>query len=196
MMRTMDGSVWVAAVSGLIGAGIGGIASIKAAAHAQRGQIQAMQIQMQTEADLRSREKSEAAAVEAIRQLHVIKQHYWVPVPRGDAQRLRSWEDRLRNQVAKMELITPRLRDAELRRRVELIVEALTYHRELRDSIWGGYPGLAYELFQHGLDCLGTAVRHELLPGEHQAVRDAAGVIAEYNAHMEEEARSYEEGYH
>ncbi|WP_371672246.1 hypothetical protein OG985_34230 [Streptomyces sp. NBC_00289] len=192
----MDASAWVAAVSGLIGAGIGGIASIKAAAYAQRGQIQAMQIQMQTGADLRSRDKSEAAADEAIRQLHVIKQHYWTH-PRGDDQRsLSSWNERLRKQIAQMGLITPRLRDAKLRKRVEQIVEALAYYRELRDPSLDGYPSLAYELFRHGLDCLGTAVRHEPLPDEHQAVRDAASIIAEYNARMEEEARSYEEGYH
>lgn len=194
-MLVMDASVWIAAVSGLVGAGIGGIASIKAAAHAQKGQIQAMQMQMQTEADLRSQEKSEAAAVEAIRQLHIIKQHYWTH-PREDNQRLSSWEERLRKQLAQMELITPRLRNAELRERVEQIMEALAYHRELRDPSLDGYPGLAYELFRHGLDCLGTAVRHEPLPDESKAVRDAAGIVAEYNARMEEEARSYEEGYH
>ncbi|MER6431353.1 hypothetical protein ABT272_27020 [Streptomyces sp900105245] len=192
----MDGSVWIAAVSGLIGAGIGGIASIKAAARAQRGQIQVMQIQMQTAANLRSRDKSEAAAEEAIRQLHIIKQHYWTH-PRGDDQRLlSSWEERLRKQIAQMELITLRLRDAELRGRVEQIVEALAYHRELRDPSLDGYPGLTYELLRHGLDCLGTAVRHDPLPDEPQAVRDAAGIVAEYNARMEEEARLYEEGYH
>ncbi|MFD3840232.1 hypothetical protein ACFWWC_28865 [Streptomyces sp. NPDC058642] len=192
----MDGSVWIAAVSGLIGAGIGGIASIKAAAHAQRGQIQAMQIQMETAAHLRSRDKSEAAAEEAIRQLHIIKQQYWTHPRGGDQRLLSSWEELLRKQMAQMELITPRLRDVELRERVEQIVEALAYYRELRDPSLDGYPGLAYELFRHGLDCLGTAVRHESLPDEIQAVRDAAGIVAEYNAQMEEEARSYEEGYH
>ncbi|MDQ1022718.1 hypothetical protein QF035_000300 [Streptomyces umbrinus] len=48
----------------------------------------------------------------------------------------------------------------------------------------------------HGLDCLGTAVRHEPLPDEQEAIRDAAGIIAEYNARLEEQARAYEEGHH
>ncbi|MEY9816332.1 hypothetical protein [Streptomyces albogriseolus] len=67
MMRTMDGSVWVGLAGTLVGTTIGGGLSIWASVVAQNRQAKGMR-------NLRTEEKAEAAADEAITQLYMIKQ--------------------------------------------------------------------------------------------------------------------------
>ncbi|WP_203186100.1 hypothetical protein [Streptomyces pratensis] len=170
MMLTMDGSVWVGLAGTLVGTTIGGGLSIWASVGTQNRQMKAAR-------DLRFEEKSEAAANDAITQLYVIRQRARdLPQDHGGWD---AWQRELGRLAAEMEPAVLRLRDDELRGRIEEVLGYMDLIYELTDyPTHGGSLMLPSEVCRSGLDCLGAAVRNRPLPAASPAILKAREIDA------------------
>ncbi|WP_354393080.1 hypothetical protein [Streptomyces atratus] len=169
----MDGSVWV----GLAGTVIGGGLSIWATVVAQSRQMKATR-------DLRIEEKAEAAVEEAISQLYVIKQRA------RDHPQNRSgvgeWEQELSQLAAQMEPTVLRIRDKELRERIEEVLGYMSMIHDLTDyPVHRGSLMLPWAVCSYGLECLGAAVRGEPQPPPDEPMRKAREIDAFVREYME-----------
>ncbi|WP_437106619.1 hypothetical protein [Streptomyces sp. enrichment culture] len=167
----MDGSVWVGLAGTLAGTTIGGGLSIWASVVAQSRQAKATR-------DLRIEEKAEAAMEEAITQLYVIKQRAR-ECPRNHDE-LDTLQEDLRRLAAETEPVVLRLRDDELRERVEEVLGYISRFDELDDHLghWSS-TALTSKICQYGLDCLGAAVRDRPLPAPSPAILKAREIDAD-----------------
>ncbi|MEW2087847.1 hypothetical protein AB0932_07275 [Streptomyces sp. NPDC006682] len=170
MMLTMDGSVWVGLAGTLVGTTIGGGLSIWASVGTQNRQMKAAR-------DLRFEEKSEASANDAITQLYVIRQRARdFPQDHGGWE---AWQRELGRLAAEMEPAVLRLRDDELRGRIEEVLGYMGMIYELTDyRVHGGSLMLPSEVCRYGLDCLGAAVRNRPLPAASSAILKAREIDA------------------
>ncbi|MFJ4517469.1 hypothetical protein [Streptomyces sp. NPDC088816] len=166
MMRTMDGSVWV----GLAGTVIGGGLSIWASVVAQKRQTKATR-------DLRIEEKAEAAVEEAITQLYVIKRR--AREHPQDRSGVSTWEQELSQLAVQMEPTVLRIRNKELRERIEEVLGYMGMIHDLTDyPVHRGSLMLPSEVCSYGLECLGAAVRGEPLPAPTASIRRAREIDA------------------
>ncbi|MDX3186473.1 hypothetical protein PV334_35290 [Streptomyces sp. ME02-7008A-1] len=166
----MDGSVWVGLGGTLAGTMIGGGLSIWASMVTQNRQAKATR-------DLRTEEKSEASANDAITQLYVIRQRAR-DFPQ-EREGWGTWRKDLARLAAEMEPAVLRLRDDALRERIEEVLSYMDMIDDLTDyRVHGGSLMLPSEVCRHGLDCLGAAVRNRPLPAASQALLKAREIDA------------------
>jgi hypothetical protein len=167
----MDGSVWVGLAGTLVGTTIGGGLSIWASVVAQNRQAK-------TTRDLRIEEKAEAAVEEAITQLYLIKRR--ARETPQDHDELDAWQEDLSRLAAETEPIVLRLRDEELRERIEEVLDYMSRVDEL-DGYLGHWrsAALTSEICQYGLDCLGSSIRNRPLPASSPAILKARDIDAD-----------------
>ncbi|MFF1446332.1 hypothetical protein [Streptomyces sp. NPDC058295] len=174
-MIGMDGSVSVGLTGTLMGTAIGGGLSIWASVVAQNRQAKATR-------DLRIEEKAEAAAEEAITQLYVIKQRAW-DLPQ-DNSGFGAWDQELSQLAVQMEPTVLRIRNKELRERIEEVLGYMGMTHELTDHpVHGGSLLLPWMVCSYGLECLGAAVRGEPLPELTEPIHKARAI----DAHIREQ---------
>ncbi|MET8511984.1 hypothetical protein [Streptomyces sp. NPDC005077] len=167
----MDGSVWV----GLAGTVIGGGLSIWASVVAQKRQTKATR-------ELRIEEKAEAAVEEAITQLYVIKQRARA-LPQ-DNSGFGAWDQDLNGLAVQMEPTVLRIRNKDLRERIEEVLGYMSMTHELTDyPVFGGSLMLPWAVCSYGMECLGAAVRGEPLPAPTEPMRKARAI----DAHVREQ---------
>ncbi|MCE7079982.1 hypothetical protein [Streptomyces sp. ST2-7A] len=185
----MDAAIWLGAASGVIGAATGGGLSIWASIAAQK-------VQARSNRDLIIAQKIDTAADSAIRILFGIKQHCrGMPLRIGNENPNRgtTWFKSLESQLEKLKVTLLHLRNEELRKRLEKIVDHLGF-RDLTEPELGGHPFLIQELCDHALECLGAFVRDERIPEEGGAMMRAQAVEDAYIEIMEAEAEIWEQG--
>ncbi|CAM5671119.1 hypothetical protein STENM327S_03004 [Streptomyces tendae] len=190
MMRTMDGSVWVGAIFGVVGTIIGGGLSLWATVIAQRQQARASR-------QLVVAQRFDTAVDSAIQMFFQIKQHVRgrpSEFQEGAQQRLDVWQRSLQQQVNKLEPILLRMREEPSRLRLSQIAELLAWP-DISEPALEGSPQILTDLCDHALDCLGALVRDEQLPPEGVGLTRARRVETLYSEHMEELALAYEEGH-
>ncbi|MEH0415975.1 hypothetical protein [Streptomyces sp. B21-083] len=171
----MDGSVWVGLAGTLVGTAVGGGLSIWASVVAQNRQAKATR-------DFRIEEKAEAAVEEMIIQLYVIKQRAR-DLPQ-DNRGFGAWDQELSQLAAQVEPTVLRIRDKELRERIEEVLGYMGMTHELTDYlVHGGSLLLPWTVCSYGLECLGAAVRGEPLPEPTEPIRKARVI----DAHIREQ---------
>lgn len=178
-MLTVDSSVWVSALSGLLGTGVGGGLSIWATNVAQRQSAKnARQLVVAQQVD--------AAVDIVIKEMYMLKEHTQGE-PR-ERSRWPVWENSLRKRTSKLKTVLIRLRDQELRERLLKTMSFLDSDAPLTDRAWQGSDDIRVRLCNEALECLGSFVRDEEIPPPGVAFETATRIEREWFDQMTEEA--------
>ncbi|MEU7015901.1 hypothetical protein [Streptomyces sp. NPDC046385] len=152
----MDASVWMAALSGLIGTGIGAGASVWATIATQRHQAK-------TARDQQQGELTKVAAEALLTELFAIQQKsHDAPDDMGPGGNGLEWHRELRRHAERAESALLRMPSAELRQRVKETLDMTANWASYRDIMW--FTDWIEHLARESQELVGAYLRQEALP--------------------------------
>ncbi|MFI6286001.1 hypothetical protein ACIBCM_14790 [Streptomyces sp. NPDC051018] len=177
----MDASVWIAALSGLVGTGIGAGASVWATVATQRHQARAAREQRQGEL-------TSAAAETLLTELFAIQQKsHDAPDDMGPGGSGTEWHRALRRHTERAEAALLRMPSAELRQRVketlDMAANWVEYSSGPTKIMW--FTDWIEHLARESQELVGAYLRQEALPPRSDGVEQGRLMKHEKSSRME-----------